>query len=135
MSTALNANVDTARGKVKLTGTADSAEAKEAAGKLAMNTRGVHSVNNQLVVEAAKPGVAKTMRPRRCRRRLDHHESEIDLHVLQQREWFRYRGQHQWRHRHADAARWIAARNVPWPSSSPRNVRGVKSVDSTSLTM
>ena len=55
----LTANVDTARGKVKLSGTADSMEAKEAAGKLAGNTRGVHSVNNQLVVEAAKPGVAK----------------------------------------------------------------------------
>jgi len=51
----LSANVDTARGKVKLTGTANSMEAKEAAGKLAMNTHGVHAVNNQLVVEAAKP--------------------------------------------------------------------------------
>ena len=55
----LTANVDTTRGKVKLSGTADSQEAKDAAGKLAANTRGVDSVNNQLVVEAAKPGVAK----------------------------------------------------------------------------
>ena len=55
----LTANVDTMRGKVKLSGTADSQEAKEAAGKLAANTRGVDSVNNQLVVEAAKPGVAR----------------------------------------------------------------------------
>ncbi len=56
----LSANVDTTRGKVKLTGTADSAEAKDAAGKLAMNTHGVHAVNNQLVVEAGKPAaVAK----------------------------------------------------------------------------
>jgi hyperosmotically inducible periplasmic protein len=55
----LTADVDTSRGKVKLTGTANSAEAREAAGKLAMNTHGVHAVNNQLVVEAGKPGVAK----------------------------------------------------------------------------
>jgi hyperosmotically inducible protein len=55
----LTANVDTTRGKVKLSGTADSQEAKVAAGKLAANTRGVDSVNNQLVVETAKPGVAK----------------------------------------------------------------------------
>jgi osmotically-inducible protein OsmY len=47
----LTANVDTARGKVKLSGTAQSTEAKDAAGKLAGNTRGVNSVNNQLVVE------------------------------------------------------------------------------------
>jgi hyperosmotically inducible periplasmic protein len=55
----LTADVDTARGKVKLTGTASSAEAREAAGKLAMNTHGVRAVSNQLVVEASKPGVAK----------------------------------------------------------------------------
>ena len=55
----LTANVDTSRGKVKLSGTADSQEAKVAAGKLAANTRGVNSVNNQLVVETAKPGAAK----------------------------------------------------------------------------
>ncbi len=48
------ADVDTNRGKVKLTGTASSADAKDAAGKLAMNTRGVRSVNNQLTVEMAK---------------------------------------------------------------------------------
>jgi len=56
----LSANVDTARGKVKLTGTANSAEAKDAAGKLAMNTHGVHAVNNQLVVEAGKPAAVAT---------------------------------------------------------------------------
>jgi len=57
----LSANVETTRGKVKLTGTASSMEAKDAAGKLAMNTHGVHAVNNQLVLETGKPGaVAKT---------------------------------------------------------------------------
>ena len=89
------------RGKVKLTGTADSTEAKEAAGKLAMNTHGVNAVDNQLVVDTGKPGVAKTDGHRHGGR-LDHHESEVDLHVLQQCGWFRHRGQHQWRHRQAD---------------------------------
>ena len=55
----LTADVDTMRGKVMLTGTADTMEAKDAAGKLAINTRGVSSVNNQLVVKTEKPGLVK----------------------------------------------------------------------------
>lgn len=55
----LTADVDTMRGKVKLTGFATSAESKEAAGSLAMNTHGVHAVRNQLVVDASR-NVAKT---------------------------------------------------------------------------
>jgi hyperosmotically inducible protein len=55
----LSANVDTKRGWVTLSGTADSAEAKEFAGKLAANTHGASSVDNQLVIEAAKAGVAR----------------------------------------------------------------------------
>ena len=43
------------RGRVNLSGTADSAEAKEAAGKLAGNTKGVLSVNNELVVMTRTP--------------------------------------------------------------------------------
>jgi hyperosmotically inducible periplasmic protein len=54
----LSADVDTSRGKVRLSGTAESTEAKEAAGRLAMNTRGVRSVENQLSV-AAKSGATK----------------------------------------------------------------------------
>jgi hyperosmotically inducible protein len=56
----LTANVDTTRGKVKLSGTAETQEAKDAAGKLAGNTRGVNSVSNQLVVGSGKPGAAKS---------------------------------------------------------------------------
>jgi hyperosmotically inducible protein len=48
-------DVDTRRGKVTLTGTADSAAAKDLAGRLAMNTRGVTGVDNQLTVVADKP--------------------------------------------------------------------------------
>jgi hyperosmotically inducible protein len=50
----LTADVDTRRGKVSLTGTADTADAKTFAGRLAMNTRGVYAVNNQLVVQTPK---------------------------------------------------------------------------------
>lgn len=51
----LATDVDTRWGKVKLTGTADSGAAKDLAGRLAMNTRGVVSVDNQLTVDGAKP--------------------------------------------------------------------------------
>ncbi len=49
------AKVETMRGRVTLSGTADTAEAKEAAGKLAGNTKGVLSVNNELVVMTRTP--------------------------------------------------------------------------------
>jgi hyperosmotically inducible protein len=53
---ALAANVETMHGKVSLSGTASSQEAKDAAGRFAGNTRGVNSVDNQIVVdEAGKP--------------------------------------------------------------------------------
>lgn len=50
----LSANVDTKSGKVTLTGTADTAEAKEIAGLLASNTHGVNAVQNNLKVEKTK---------------------------------------------------------------------------------
>lgn len=53
----LATDVDTDRGKVKLTGTADSEAAKSLATRLTMNTRGVTGVDNQLVVTAHKPTV------------------------------------------------------------------------------
>jgi len=53
----LNATVETKRGGVTLSGTADSAEAKEFAGNLAMNTHGVNAVDNQLEIQPAN-GVA-----------------------------------------------------------------------------
>jgi osmotically-inducible protein OsmY len=51
----LATDVDTTRGKVTLLGTADSQTSKDLAGRLAMNTRGVVSVNNKLVVNGTKP--------------------------------------------------------------------------------
>lgn len=48
----LATNVDTEFGKVVLKGTADSKQAKELAGRLAQNTRGVLEVDNQLVVNS-----------------------------------------------------------------------------------
>jgi osmotically-inducible protein OsmY len=50
----LDTEVDTKSGKVTLLGTADSADAKALAYRLAMNTRGVVSVNNELLVKAPK---------------------------------------------------------------------------------
>ncbi|MEA3220327.1 BON domain-containing protein [Immundisolibacter sp.] len=54
----LAADVDTNRGRVTLKGTADSKDAKALAGRLALNSRGVASVDNQLVVTPKKPTVA-----------------------------------------------------------------------------
>ena len=50
----LKTTVVTKSGRVSLTGSADSAAAKELAGRLAMNTRGVVSVQNALVVSQNK---------------------------------------------------------------------------------
>lgn len=58
----LATDVDTKAGKVKLLGTADSAAAKELAGRLAMNTHGVVAVDNQLVVKGAKPSATDTVK-------------------------------------------------------------------------
>jgi len=57
----LKTTVVTKLGRVTLTGTADSAEAKDLAGRLAMNTRGVVSVSNGLVVTAAKSDAKATV--------------------------------------------------------------------------
>ena len=56
----LAVNVDTKMGKVTLKGSADSAATKDFAGRLTMGTRGVMSVDNQLVVKSATPSTAAT---------------------------------------------------------------------------
>lgn len=50
----LKTTVVTKSGRVDLTGSAESAAAKDLAGRLAMNTRGVVSVNNKLIVGEKK---------------------------------------------------------------------------------
>lgn len=51
----LEMDVDTRMGKVTLLGAAENAAAKELAGRMARNTRGVVAVDNQLVVDESKP--------------------------------------------------------------------------------
>jgi hyperosmotically inducible protein len=58
----MSTDVDTRSGKVTLTGTAESAAARELAGRMAMNTRGVQSVDNQLVISSAKPTASEATR-------------------------------------------------------------------------
>ena len=58
----LTTDVDTKSGKVRLTGSADSAAEKDLATRLALNTRGVVSVDNQQVVKTAKPTVVDNTR-------------------------------------------------------------------------
>lgn len=54
----LATNVETKAGQVSLQGTASSVAARDLAGRLAWNTRGVVTVDNQLVVKTDKPSVA-----------------------------------------------------------------------------
>lgn len=51
----LDADVETQWGRVTLKGTADNADSKALAGRLAMHTRGVRSVNNQLAITGTRP--------------------------------------------------------------------------------
>lgn len=53
----LAADVDTKRGKVTLQGKANSAAARDLAGRMALNTSGVVSVDNKLVVHETRPAV------------------------------------------------------------------------------
>jgi osmotically-inducible protein OsmY len=55
----LSTNVVTKAGRVTLQGTANSAAVKELTGRMALNTRGVVAVDNQLVVNAS-PTMAET---------------------------------------------------------------------------
>jgi len=57
----LDTKIATKAGKVTLTGNADSGAAKELASRLAQNTRGVVSVDNQLVVTGMKPALASSL--------------------------------------------------------------------------
>lgn len=59
----LGTEVDTKRGHVTLTGSADSAASKELAGRLASNTRGVVAVDNSLTIKPAKAAVAGAAKP------------------------------------------------------------------------
>ncbi|HTE39591.1 MAG TPA: BON domain-containing protein, partial [Steroidobacteraceae bacterium] len=55
----LNINVNTTAGKVTLKGSADTDTTKELAKQLALSTRGVVAVNNELIVDG-KQAIAKT---------------------------------------------------------------------------
>ncbi|MHB8920612.1 MAG: BON domain-containing protein [Halothiobacillus sp.] len=55
----LTTEVETKAGKVTLKGTATSKSAKDTAQNLAMNTRGVVSVDNQLVIKSGKPSMGE----------------------------------------------------------------------------
>jgi osmotically-inducible protein OsmY len=56
----LTTDVDTKAGKVTLIGSAESPAAKDLATHLALNTHGVVSVDNQLLVKNAKPTITAT---------------------------------------------------------------------------
>lgn len=57
----LKIEVDTRNGVVTLKGTADTDVSRELAGRLAMNTRGVTTVDNQLMVTGPAPGLSEDL--------------------------------------------------------------------------
>lgn len=129
----LISDVSSARGNVSLSGTAITEEAKEAAGRLAMTTHGVRSVNNQLVVRANNPGVVSSIGSdladgwitTKVRSTFMYSINVVasDISVTTQGGNVRLTGKV-----HGDAERMLAVELAG-------NVRGVKSVDSSSLTM
>ena len=84
-------DVDTKYGKVTLSGTADTAEAKELAGRHG-NRCTVVGVDNQLVDERCEGNYSRVEHQERRQergklghvRRLDHDKGEVHLHVFQQ---------------------------------------------------
>ncbi|MFC7418543.1 BON domain-containing protein [Iodobacter arcticus] len=58
----LSTTVDTQAGKVRLAGTADNIKSKTLASTLAMNTRGVVSVDNQILVNGEKTSIANSVK-------------------------------------------------------------------------
>jgi osmotically-inducible protein OsmY len=126
-------DVSSARGNVSLSGTAITEEMKEAAGKLAMSTHGVRSVNNQLVVRANNPGVVSSIGSDfadgwittkvRSTFMYSINVAASDISVTTQGGNVRLSGKV-----HGEAERALAVELAG-------NVRGVRSVDSSSLTM
>ncbi|MNZ58296.1 Osmotically-inducible protein Y precursor [compost metagenome] len=135
----LSAKVETRRGRVTLSGTADSAAARDTAGRLAMATRGVVSVNNQLVVDSGKPTVVDSTKSTASEAKADIADSWIttkvkstllyssnvagsDIDVSTQNGIVTLSGKV-----HSGAERDLAVELA-------QNVRGVKSVDAKGLT-
>ncbi len=77
----LTTDVDTKNGRVTMTGTADTANEKEAATNLAMNTRGVVSVDNQQVVKYAKPTMGDSAKANAREAKMDVKDSWITTKV------------------------------------------------------
>jgi hyperosmotically inducible protein len=78
----LKTDVDTQRGHVTLDGTADTPAAKQHAGRLARNTRGVVSVANRINVVPQKAGMADTAKAAGREARKDAADSWITTKVL-----------------------------------------------------
>jgi hyperosmotically inducible periplasmic protein len=126
-------DVSTSRGKVTLQGSATTADAKEGAAKVAMNTQDVCSVDNQLVVPVDNPGVVTSIGNEIA-------DSWITAKVTSS---FMYSARASTSDIHVDTKGGIVTLTGMVGSEAERNlavnlasdVRGVKSVDSSSLTI
>jgi osmotically-inducible protein OsmY len=128
----MSTNVDTKYGKVTLTGTADTSAEKELAKTLAMNTKGVVSVDNNLIVKAKKNAVKES-----------EHAIEDSWITTKVKSTYAYSSNVNGSDISVKTANGIVTLGGKVDSGAERslaielakNVRGVKSVDSKALTM
>ena len=136
----LTADVDTNRGHVTLKGTADSKDAKAIAGRLALNSRGVVSVDNRLVVSPGKPTVVDSARNTAKQAEQDIADSWITTKV---KSTFMYSSNVDGSDIDVSTRGGVVTLNGKVDSGAERalaieladNVRGVKSVQSAGLTV
>lgn len=134
-------DVDTQRGKVTLNGAAESVAAKELAGRIALNTRGVESVDNRLVVDASTP--KPTSEREKAGSGNDTSEAIADTWITTKvKSTFMYSSNVESNDISASTDGGVVTLSGTVDSSAQKdlaielaqNVRGVKSVDATALT-
>jgi hyperosmotically inducible periplasmic protein len=136
----LTTDVDTKAGKVILMGSADSPAAKELATRLAMNTHGVVSVDNQLVVKNAKPMITAATKSASHEAGTDMSDTWITTKV---KSTFMYSSNVNGSDISVNTKNGIVTLSGKVDSGAERalaiefaeNVRGVKSVESKALTL
>lgn len=137
----LTTDVDTRRGRVSLTGTADTGAEKDLAGRLAADTRGVTGVDNRLVVKrAGKPTAADAAKDTSQEAKRDVADSWITTKV---KSTFMYSSNVDGSDITVSTSKGVVTLSGKVDSGAERalaielaqNVRGVKSVQSKGLTI
>lgn len=136
-------DVDTNLGKVTLNGAAENGAAKELAGRIALNTRGVESVDNRLVVDASTPKPAPERADADSGNDTDTSQAVADSWITTKvKSTFMYSSNVESNDISASTDSGVVTLSGTVDSGAERelaielaqNVRGVRSVDATALT-